>query len=57
MADLTAQISRDARGEEPARRHGQRAAEVDHAREGAAVEDVEAVLSWVYHQRWPFSAR
>lgn len=44
MADLTAQISRDARGEEPARRHGQRAAEVDHAREGAAVEDVEAVL-------------
>lgn len=44
MEDLTAQISRHARGEEPARRHGQRAAEVDHAREGAAVEDVEAVL-------------
>lgn len=41
---LTAQISRNTRSEQPARRHGQRAAEVDHAGEGAAVEDVEAVL-------------
>ena len=41
---LTAQIRRNARSEQPARRHGQRAAEVDHAGEGAAVEDVEAVL-------------
>lgn len=40
----TAQISRNPRSEKPARRHGQRAAEVDHAGEGAAVEDVEAVL-------------
>lgn len=42
---LTAQISRNTRSEQPARRHGQRAAEVDHAGEGAAVEDVEAVLT------------
>lgn len=41
---LTAQVSRDTRSEQPARRHGQRTAEVDHAGEGAAVEDVEAVL-------------
>jgi hypothetical protein len=40
----TAQISRNTRSEQPARRHGQRAAEVDHAGEGAAVEDVEAIL-------------
>jgi len=48
---LTAQISRNAGSEQPARRHGQRAAEVDHAREGAAVEDVEAVLSSVYYHQ------
>ena len=41
---LTAQISRHARSKKPARRHGQRAAEVDHARESAAVEDIEAIL-------------
>lgn len=41
----TAQISRNTRSEQPARRHGQRTAEVDHAGEGAAVEDVEAVLT------------
>jgi hypothetical protein len=41
---LTVQIGRNARGEKTARCHGERAAEIDHAGKGAAVEDVEAVL-------------
>ena len=45
MEILTAQISRNTRSEKSTRRHGQRAAKVDHAGEGAAVEDVEAILS------------
>jgi hypothetical protein len=40
----TAQISRNARSEQSTRRDGQRAAEIDHAGESAAVEDVETVL-------------
>jgi hypothetical protein len=43
---LTVQIGRNARGEKTARCHGERAAEIDHAGKGAAVEDVEAVLLW-----------
>ena len=42
---LTAQVSGHARGEEAAGCYGERATEVDHAGEGAAMEDVEAVLS------------
>lgn len=40
----TAEVCRDARGEEAARRDGERTAEVGHARQRAAVEDVEAIL-------------
>ena len=46
-AVLTVQVSGNTRSEEAARCHGKGAAEVDHASERAAVEDVEAVLSWV----------
>jgi hypothetical protein len=44
QGSLTAQISRNARSEQSTRCYGQRAAEIDHAGESAAVEDVEAVL-------------
>jgi len=42
---LTVQVGRDASGEKTARCYSERAAEIDHAGNGAAVEDVEAVLS------------
>jgi hypothetical protein len=41
---LTVQIGGNTRGEKTAGCYGERAAKVDHASEGAAVEDVEAVL-------------
>lgn len=44
VGQFTTEISRNARSEETARRNGQGAAEIGHASEGAAVEDVEAVL-------------
>lgn len=41
----TIQIRRHARSEQSPGRHGQRAAQVGHTRQRAAVEDVEAVLN------------
>ena len=41
---LTVQIGGDTRREKTARCHGERTTKVDHAGEGAAVEDVETVL-------------
>ena len=43
---LTVQIGGNTSGEESARCYSERAAKVDHAGESAAMEDVEAVLSW-----------
>lgn len=45
QSQLTIQISRNAGGEKTTRRYSERAAEIDHARQSAAMEDVEAVLS------------
>jgi hypothetical protein len=44
IGGFTAQISRNNRSEQSARCYGQRAAEINHAGESAAVEDVEPIL-------------